>query len=144
MLSKSSKYAIRAVLYIGINASPLNKISPREIAAGIQVPTAYLAKLLQVLTKRNLISGTRGRQGGFFLKDAQRLQTLIAIVDAIDGLAVLGECTLGLTTCSNQHPCPFHATTAVFREALVYELSSHTIDELCRDIVTGNVRIDDY
>ena len=48
MLSNSSKYAINAVLYLAINSSVDRKKGVKEISEVLHIPTAFLAKLLQI------------------------------------------------------------------------------------------------
>ena len=52
MLSNSSKYAINAVLYLAINSSVDRKKGVKEISEALRIPTAFLAKLLQILAKK--------------------------------------------------------------------------------------------
>tara|TARA_R110002073_G_scaffold72537_1_gene177417 strand:- start:414163 stop:414597 length:435 start_codon:yes stop_codon:yes gene_type:complete len=144
MFSKSSKYGIRALLYVATYASFENKISAKELADKIDVPAPFLAKILQGISKRNLITAIRGKHGGFYLTEDQKLNTLIAIVDSIDGLEVLHQCTLGLADCSNTNPCPFHATTTHFRKAMIDELTCKTIQDISKEIKSGVTRIDRY
>ncbi len=92
MLSKSSTYAIRGVLYLALNSNEMQKYSPKEIALAIAVPAPFLAKTLQELTKRNLISSVKGRNGGFYLTEENKQNTLISIVDSIDGLNKFQNC----------------------------------------------------
>ena len=47
MLSKSSKYAIRAVLYISNYSSKKSKIGSIQIADELNIPAPFLAKTLQ-------------------------------------------------------------------------------------------------
>ena len=51
MLSKSSTYAIRAVLYLSLHSNKEKKYSPKEIADEMNISAPFLAKTLQVLTK---------------------------------------------------------------------------------------------
>ena len=51
MLSKSSKYAIRAVLYLSLNSNENKKYSPKKIAEMINIPAPFLAKRFKSLQK---------------------------------------------------------------------------------------------
>jgi DNA-binding IscR family transcriptional regulator len=44
MLSKSSTYAIRAVLYLSLHSDVTKKYSPQQIADAINIPAPFLAK----------------------------------------------------------------------------------------------------
>lgn len=141
MLSQSSKYAIRAVLYLSLNSNENKKFSPKEIANVINLPAPFLAKTLQELTKRDLISSVRGRNGGFYLTEDNRKNTLIAIVDSIDGLDKFQDCMLGLEVCSNENPCPIHNRLAPLRNAIVEELANNSIEEFTNDVRLGKTHI---
>ena len=54
MLSKASKYAIAAVLYLTNNASKEQKIGSKIIAEKLELPAPFLAKTMQELTKKGL------------------------------------------------------------------------------------------
>ena len=69
MLSNSSKYAIRAVLYLANNSSVEKKLGSKKIAEEIDIPAPFLAKIFQVLSKANIISSTKGPNGGFYLTE---------------------------------------------------------------------------
>ena len=141
MLSKSSQYAIRAVLYLSLNSNVERKYSPKEIAKAIDIPAPFLAKTLQELTKRDLISSIKGRNGGFYLTEENKNHTLISIVDGIDGLSKFQECILGLTVCSNDNPCSLHHATAPLRKKMIEELTFKTINDLTNELVDGSTHI---
>jgi Rrf2 family protein len=141
MLSKSSQYAIRAVLYLSLNSNEERKYSPKEIAKAIDIPAPFLAKTLQDLTRRSLISSIKGRNGGFYLSQENRHQTLISIVDSIDGIDKFQECILGLTVCSNENPCSLHNAISPLRKKLVEELTFKTINDLSIEVVNGTTHI---
>lgn len=141
MLSKSSKYAIRAVLYLALNSNESNKYSPTGIAKAINIPAPFLAKTLQELTKRNLISSVKGRNGGFYLTEENKSNTLISVVDSIDGMAKFQECLLGLPVCSNENPCPLHHSYSLIRNKIVEDLTFKTIAELTKEISNGETHI---
>ena len=69
MLSKSSKYAIKAVLFLAIHSSEENKVIVKDIAKPTNVPQAYIAKLLQELVKAEIVTSVRGPKGGFYLNE---------------------------------------------------------------------------
>jgi len=72
LFSKTSKYAIKAVLFLAVNSSEKKRVMVKEIAEPINVPQAYIAKLLQKLSREGLISSARGPKGGFYLNEFDR------------------------------------------------------------------------
>ena len=72
MLSNSSKYAIKAVLFLALNTNDNKKVMVKDISEPINVPQAYIAKLLQELSRKQIISSTRGPKGGFYFDSIMR------------------------------------------------------------------------
>ena len=141
MLSKSSKYAIRAVLYLSLHSNENKKYSPKNIASAINIPAPFLAKTLQILTRAGIISSTKGRYGGFYLTKEDRLNNLITIVESIDGLEKINSCLLGLPVCSDKNPCPIHNKVSPFKKQLENELTNKTIFELTKELSKGETHI---
>ncbi|MCB0374641.1 MAG: Rrf2 family transcriptional regulator [Sinomicrobium sp.] len=137
MLSNASKYAINAVLYLAIASSEDRKIGSREIAGAIDVPVPFLAKLLQNLARKNIISSSKGPGGGFYLTRENRELKLISIVEHIDGLSKFEDCILGLKDCSSEKPCPIHFSVQPFKEMMFRQLNDNTIESFAVKIRRG-------
>ena len=137
MLSNSSKYAIKGVLYLAVNASRTRKILAKDIAKPINVPASYIAKLLQELGRHGIVSSVKGPYGGFYL-DEENLQTeLIKIIDVIDGEQRLRSCMLSINECDEDHPCPLHHLVGEAKTNFIKNLEETTIGDLVEHIATG-------
>lgn len=141
MLSKSSTYAIRAVLFLSKNSCEERKFSPKIIAEKINIPAPFLAKTLQQLTKRGLVSSKKGRNGGFYLTSDNKSNSLLAVIDTIDGLEKFKSCSLGLPVCDNENPCPLHHLIAPFKSKLINELLHKTIEDFTKEINQGKTHL---
>lgn len=137
MLSNSAKYALKAVLYLAVHSNEQNKIMIKDIAEPINVPQAYIAKLLQELAKKQIISSTRGINGGFYLTDLNIKQPAMNVIFAIDGSYKMCSCLLSLENCNEQVPCPLHHIAYPMRMQLIHSLNSKTIRELAEEIKSG-------
>ena len=137
MISNSSKYAIKAVLYLALHSSEENKVMVKDMAEPINVPQAYIAKLLQELAKRKLISSTRGPKGGFYLSEEDKKGNVLNIVHAIDNEKKLNACVLSLEHCNENKPCPLHHIINPSRTTLMKNLKIKTIFELSQDVNNG-------
>ena len=137
MLSNSSKYALKAVLYLAVNSSESNKILAKNISAPINVPQAYIAKLLQELSRHNIVSSTRGPHGGFYINAQNRQTPLIDIITVIDGENRLNSCLLSVQSCNSEKPCPLHNFAGPFRTALIKNLEKNTIGDMAKDVKSG-------
>ena len=138
MFSNSSKYAIKAVLYLALNSSEDRKIMVKDISGPINVPQPYIAKLLQELSRQNVISSVRGPKGGFYLSEEDKKLPLKKIVNVIDGESRLTSCLLSLENCNEEKPCPLHKLAAPLRTQLLDSLENNTICDLARDVKEGN------
>jgi Rrf2 family protein len=137
MLSNSSKYAINAVLYLAVHTDETKKISAREIGDAIRIPSPFLSKLLQILSRRNVISSSKGPGGGFYMTGENLNLHLIEIVKHIDGLDNFEDCVLGLKKCSNEKPCPVHFSIQPLKKHFLKELNENTIASFAEKVKTG-------
>ncbi len=134
MLSNSSKYALKAVLYLALHSSEEHKLMVKDFHEMINVPKAYLSKLLQELARQNLISSARGPKGGFYLSGEQRDLPLIRFIEVIDGHTRLTHCMLSLKDCNENNPCPLHAIFQPPRTKLIRQLEAVTVYDLAQDL----------
>lgn len=107
ILQRSSEVAIRAALFLAQQVP--GKLSPvHEIAAHTGVSEAYLAKILQRLSRARLVRSFRGPGKGMELGRAPGSITLDSLVSAIEGHKTEDECVLGIGICSKETPCTLH------------------------------------
>ena len=138
MLSKSSKYAIRAVLYIAQTATIVNKIGSKEVAKKLEIPAPFLAKTLQELTKKKIISSIKGLHGGFYLTEENQQRSLFDIIDCIDNAQKFEECFLGQIECDDDKPCVVHHLYKPFKNKLIGKLKTKSIIEMSNEYATNN------
>ena len=138
MFSKSCEYGIRATIFIATHCCKEGKVGLKEIAKEIDSPIAFTAKILQVLVKNNIVKSSKGVGGGFMiLKDELKSIKLVNIVNAIDGDSVFLRCGLGLSNCSEEHPCPVHEKFKFVKKDLIYMLENTNLEELSLGIKKG-------
>src|SRR5687768_10513746 len=103
MFSKACEYAIRAVIYIAVQCNDDKRVSLKTIAKTINSPEAFTTKILQQLSRNDIITSIKGPSGGFYIeKQASPDIKLSQIVSAIDGDSIYRGCGLGLKTCSEK------------------------------------------
>lgn len=141
MFSNSCKYGIRAVLYLAINTKNGEKVGAKGIAENLNVPKPFLAKILQELSRHNLISSAKGPKGGFYLNKENLEQPLLNIIELIDGQQVFSSCILGLPVCSSETPCPLHFKATAYRNGLLEIISGQSIEDLATSIEIKNLTL---
>ena len=138
MFSKTCEYGIRAMIFVAQKSSEGLRVGVKEIARGIDSPEHFIAKILQILTKKELLSSMKGPNGGFFIKQ-ESVVSLADIVKAIDGDKLFVKCGLGLGYCSESRPCPIHHDFKVIRDRLSTMLHNSKLNdynELLKDKFT--------
>ncbi|PQJ82000.1 RrF2 family transcriptional regulator [Polaribacter glomeratus] len=138
MLSRASKYAISAVLYLTISASEENKIGSKKIAQKLEIPPAFLAKNLQELTKKGIISSVKGPNGGFYLTKENEKNTIYDIIACVDHIDKFNQCYLGQLDCDKENPCVVHDLYSPFKNALLKKLKTKTILEMAKEFAINN------
>lgn len=138
MFSKSCEYAIKAAIYIANNSLLDIKVGFVDIAKEIDSPEAFIAKILQKLTKEGVILSVRGVNGGFFIPKNLIVKVKLAhIVQAIDGDAVFKGCGLGMEKCNANRPCPLHDKFMSIRSDLRIMLETTNLEELALGLKSG-------
>ncbi|MCB0375140.1 MAG: Rrf2 family transcriptional regulator [Sinomicrobium sp.] len=141
MFSKACKYGIRAVLYLSVHTSEDTKLGVKEIAEELDVPKPFLAKILQQLSRHNLISSSKGTGGGFYLSEADRQISLRDIIECIDGQEMFTACILGLPVCSSENPCPLHDEAQVYRMGIADLVGNNSINDFAGKIISKKLSL---
>lgn len=137
MLSYTCKTAIKAVIYLASKAGLEERTSVKDIAEQIDASGHTVGKMLQVLVRQGVIKSIKGPSGGFYITEKQKLKPIITVVDAIDGKQIFKECGLGLSQCSEEHPCPIHDRYKEARETIEKLFRNSTITDLCYSVNNG-------
>ena len=124
-------------MFIACKASVDSKISIKLVAEELDIPTPYLGKILQKLTKNNIIQSVKGPNGGFYLEDAGKNITLIKIIEVMDGLDFFTTCGLGMKECSDEHPCPLHDEYKIYKDDLWKLFNRKTIADFVGSVQGG-------
>ena len=138
MFSKACEYGIRATIYIAMQSLEGNRVNLKEIAAAIDSPVAFTAKILQQLAQNNIVESVKGAHGGFEITKANIDSIkLFQIVSAIDGDKIFTGCALGLNECNESLPCPVHFKFREIRDNLEQMTKETSIYELASGLEVG-------
>ena len=131
MLSQTSQYALRTVLQLA-RLPEGDRGSAGELARQVGLPPNYLSKTLHQLARAGVVTGTRGKHGGFVLARAPHRITLAEVVAPFQDV---GErtCLLGRPTCSDARPCPAHGHWKAVAQRVADFFSGTTIADLLAD-----------
>lgn len=134
MLSNSCRYAIRAVIYLAIQPKTAGKTGIKQISKDLDLPTPFLAKILQDLAKQKILSSSKGPHGGFSLMKDPRKIKVIDIVKAIDGEEFFTNCIIHNGPCGGKRHkrkyCALHDEYDKVRHELKQVFRRKTISDL--------------
>lgn len=142
IFSRTSQYAIQALIYLALQPNGQRVLS-REIADNLGVPSAYLAKILQHMSKEELLHSWRGRHGGFSLREGAENTSLLDIVLLIEGSRVDRECLLGLKACTDETACPLHRKWKPVKQEILVHFGNITLIVLAQAVQSGQYRLAD-
>jgi len=127
VLSQTTEYALRAFLYVAREAP--QSIRLMEIAAAVDAPSRYLAKILSELTRAGYLTSTRGPSGGYALAPRQSPATLASIA-AVFEESTHHRCLLGSGPCGSNPDCPVHLRWAPIASSMSSFFARTTVAEL--------------
>lgn len=144
MLSATCKYGIRAVIFIASRPDQKTNTGLKQIAEKLRIPQPYLAKILQVLSRKKILHSSKGPHGGFHLLIPAEKLTLMDIIEAIDGGDFFDSCYVTGEKCNFDKPdngvCILHDDLRKEKDNLAKFFSSKTIEDLVNQ-VTQNPEI---
>jgi Rrf2 family protein len=134
MLSNTCKYALRSIIYIGINAKPGKNINVRTIASELNVPMQFLSKILQVFVHKDILNSVKGPQGGFSFKKSPHEVSLFEVVEIVDGPNLFEHCIIGKRPCKShddkEKKCPVHDNYSGIRKDLAAFFKNETFGNI--------------
>jgi Rrf2 family protein len=89
--SKKVEYALISLNHINRDGS-CKPISVRQISDNYNIPFELLAKILQKLSKFNILDSIKGPKGGYKLKPDYENLTLIEFIEILEGPFGITEC----------------------------------------------------
>jgi Rrf2 family iron-sulfur cluster assembly transcriptional regulator len=138
MFSKACEYGIRSAIYIAEQALENDKVSLRDVAKAIDSPEAYTSKILQLLSRNQIIISEKGPTGGYSIDRSKLEKVMLSdLVFAIDGNSVYEGCGLGLKRCNEKKPCPAHFQFKKIRNELKEMLETTTLLDLALGMKNG-------
>ena len=131
-LSKKAEYALMAVKYIACTTNG-NFVTAKEISVSYDIPYELLAKVLQNLTKFDIVKSYQGVKGGYQLTKMPAQIPLLDVIKAVDGNYKITEC---MNNKKGKEPCS-HLDCCVIKDPLI-KLQLE-IDNLFRKTTINNI-----
>ena len=130
-LTMSGEYTVQAMLHLA--AQPRGTIVQiGDIARLWDIPENFLRKIVQLLTKSNLVLSHRGVGGGIELARPAEDITLLEVVEAAEGKLALNKCLIRPGFCFRDSWCAVHLVWNEVQESMKEILRNKSIAELAK------------
>lgn len=134
-LTRAADYAVRVMIHLA-TVDPDIRVFLPELAEVTAAPESFLSKVLQALSRAELISSRRGKRGGFAILPRGRAATMREVIEAIDGPICLNVCLNGGRECERKTWCPAHPVWARAQRAMIDVLMSVTVSSMATKIAS--------
>lgn len=129
--TKRTDYALLALSFLAAEGGG-RVVGPREIAGRFEIPAELLAKIMQTLSKRRIVTSVPGPTGGYRLGRPETEISIAEVVEAIDGPLAIAQCwdEGGLDGCRQAQKCHLRGPLAKIQEEMVRMLQSMTLADV--------------
>lgn len=128
IFSKTQEYALQALIHLA--ATPGVFHLNRDVAAHLDVPGPYLAKVLKRFARLGYLESAKGRGGGFRVRKRALGAPVREVLTVADGNDPFSGCLIGLPKCSDHAACPLHVKWMPLRARVTALLERQTVADL--------------
>jgi Rrf2 family protein len=132
-LSKKADYALMAMKHLAMRPDAASA-SAREIAEQYDIPVELMAKVLQRLARRGLLSSHQGTRGGYRLSHPASAISVADIIQAIDGPVTVTACSTQAENCEQYSKCSVRDPLWRIRERILGALATCSLQEIASDL----------
>ena len=135
-LTRAADYGVRVMIELAA-LSPDARVSLPSLARATGAPESFLSKVLQSLTRAELITSQRGQSGGFRITLRGRQASMLEVIEAIDGAICLNVCLMHGRSCPRKARCPAHPVWAKAQQTMLQVLSGVSVAGMATQASAG-------
>ncbi len=134
VLSKKSKYAIKALLFLG-RQKEHERILISDIAEQENIPKKFLEAILLELRHAGFLGSKKGKGGGYYLIKSPAQINMAEVIRVFDGAIALVPCAAHkyyepCDECEDEETCPIRLVFKQLRDVTVEFLKGSTLAEM--------------
>jgi Rrf2 family protein len=134
MLSKKSKYAIKALLYLG-RQKEHERVLISDIAKKEHIPKKFLEAILLELKNAGFLGSKKGKGGGYYLIKPSDQINLAEVIRLYDGAIAMVPCAAykyyeACDECETEELCAIRSVFKDLRDLSVEFLKANTLAEM--------------
>ncbi len=131
-ISRLTDYA--GIVAIGLAQQPGQSKSASEISVETNIAYPTVSKILKMLNDAGLVKSLRGALGGYSLAYPSSSITLADLINAIEGVPQLTQCSVDACECSHQRYCSLKSNWSVINTSLNVLLRSITLEQMSESL----------
>ena len=131
-LSKKADYALMAMKHLAVRPDAASA-SAREIAEAYDIPVELMAKVLQRLARRGLLSSHQGTRGGYRLSRPSTAISVADIIQAIDGPLTVTACSTEAENCGQYAKCSVRDPLWRIKDRILSALATCSLQEVASE-----------
>ena len=132
-LTRAGEYAVRCVICLARNGGTKTVVSRQVVAESGDIPTHFLAKIAQQLSRAGIIEIQQGAKGGYRLLVPPEKLSLLRVIEAIIGEIFLNDCVMRPESCKASSNCAVNRVWLKARTQLRDTLREVTFATLIED-----------
>ena len=136
-LSKKTDYALMAMKHLALQSAAsggMGAASAREIAEHYDIPIELLAKILQRLARRGLLTSHQGTRGGYSLARPATVISVADVIQAVDGPLTVTACSVHDQGCGQYSKCNVRDPLWRIKDRILTSLAACSLDEIATDV----------
>jgi Rrf2 family protein len=135
LITRNTDYAIRALGRIAAENGEV--VSVATLVNDLGIPRPFLRKVLQELSRKGIVTSSKGLGGGFVLKAEPAHVRLLDIREAFQGTFSMNECIFKKKLCPSRGTCALRKKIGAIEQNVYDELKNVTLEDLI-DGTKGN------
>ncbi|MDX1931279.1 MAG: Rrf2 family transcriptional regulator [Capsulimonadales bacterium] len=130
--TKKTDYALLALSYLATEGTG-RVVGPKEIARRYEIPSELLAKVMQTLSRNQIVGSVPGPTGGYKLVRTASEISIGEIIEAVDGPLAIAQCwdESGTDGCQQAQHCHLRGPLARIQEDITRLLNAMTLADVC-------------
>jgi Rrf2 family protein len=139
-LSKKADYALIAMKHLAMRPDAASA-SAREIAEQYDIPVELMAKVLQRLARRGLLTSHQGTRGGYRLARPSAVISVADIIQAIDGPVTVTACSTDAENCDQYDKCSVRDPLWRIKDRILTALATCSLQEISAEIPDAPIQM---
>jgi len=134
-ITRKVEYALIALRYMQRNKEG-NCASAKEIANLYSIPLPLLSKILQNLSRANIIHAIQGPHGGYLLTANPEELSMTELINILEGPLGIINCSID-SECTQLETCNIKTPITKVNNAIISLLNNITLSDISEELPTG-------